>query len=195
LESQDKRFDRRSILKCAAMLGGLHLGGIDGSPALAASQDDAGSARPKEGDVLVRIENGVPVPLSPMDVPERSAPLLVWAMDPATRAVRNGSRLNQIIVMRFEPGELAARTRTRSADGVVAYTAICTHGGCEVVDWLADEKALSCSCHSSLFDPADEATVISGPAPRPLPALPLAVKDRSLVVAAPFTSTVSFESA
>jgi Rieske Fe-S protein len=82
-----------------------------------------------------------------------------------------------------------------AADGVVAYTAICTHSGCEVVDWLADERLLYCSCHSSKFDPKDGARVVDGPAPRSLPALPLKVVDGRLVVAKPFTSRVGFESA
>jgi Rieske Fe-S protein len=37
--------------------------------------------------------------------------------------------------------------------------------------------------------------VVGGPAPRPLPALPLALKDGYLSVAGPFTSIVGFESA
>jgi Rieske Fe-S protein len=37
--------------------------------------------------------------------------------------------------------------------------------------------------------------VVDGPAPRPLPALPLAVADGKLVVAAPFTTRVSFDPA
>jgi len=116
-------------------------------------------------------------------------------MEPASKTVRSGSRLNQIIVLRLAPDALAPRTRARAAEGVVAYTAICTHSGCEVIEWLADERALSCSCHASLFDPADEAIVTTGPAPRSLPALPLAIAGGMIVVAGPFTSEVAFESA
>jgi len=35
--------------------------------------------------------------------------------------------------------------------------------------------------------------VVDGPAPRPLPALPLKIVDGALVVARPFTSPVGFE--
>jgi rieske iron-sulfur protein len=150
--------------------------------------------RPRPGDVLVKAGDVSLTPLKPGDVPERAAPILVWAMDPASRTVRSGSRLNQIILVRLPPEKLAPRTKERAAEGVVAYTAICTHSGCETVDWIAASEVLSCSCHDSLFDPADEAIVLSGPAPRGLPALPLTLSDGQLVVAAPFTSEVSFES-
>jgi len=36
-------------------------------------------------------------------------------------------------------------------------------------------------------------TIVSGPAPRVLPALPLKIVDGTLVVARPFTSRVGFE--
>jgi len=101
--------------------------------------------------------------------------------------------LNAIVLLRLDEASLAAETRARAADGVVAYTAICTHNGCDVDDYIADQFALSCSCHESEFDARDAARVVDGPAPRPLPALPLKVVDGLLVVARPFTSRVGFE--
>ena len=110
-----------------------------------------------------------------------------------SRTVRSGSRLNQLLLLRVDPEKLTALTRTRAADGVIAYTAICTHTGCDVDDWLADEQLLSCPCHFSMFDPKDGGRVVEGPAPRMLPALPLKVVDAKLVVAKPFTAPVGFE--
>ena len=182
-------FDRRALLKMAVGAGI----GVTCRPARADAQAD-NARRPVPGDLLVRADDPSRAPLRPADIPDRAAPLLVWAMDPATGVVRSGSRLNQIIVMRFPPDELKPRTRERSADGVVAYTAICTHSGCETVDWIAGQKALACGCHDSLFDPADEAAVLSGPAPRPLAALPLQTTEGRLTVAAPFSAAISFES-
>ena len=52
---------------------------------------------------------------------------------------------------------------------------------------------LFCSCHESTFDPKDGAKVVDGPAPRPLPALPLKVVDGVLVVAQGFTAPVGYE--
>jgi Rieske Fe-S protein len=115
------------------------------------------------------------------------------AMEPINRAVRSGSRLNQILLLRLAPDKLTAETRARAADGVVAYTSICTHTGCDVDTWLAAEQLLSCPCHDSMFDPKDGARVVDGPAPRVLPALPLKIVDGNLVVAKPFTAPIGFE--
>jgi rieske iron-sulfur protein len=114
-------------------------------------------------------------------------------MDPVDRTVRSGSRLNQVILVRLDPDTLSAETRARSADGVVAYTSICTHTGCDVDDWQPAERLLACQCHFSAFDPRDGAKVVDGPAPRPLPALPLKIVDGMLVVAQPFTAPIGFE--
>ena len=54
----------------------------------------------------------------------------------------------------------------------VAYSAICTHQGC-TVDYK--DGNLACPCHGSVFDPANGAAVIAGPAPRPLPEIPVKV--------------------
>jgi rieske iron-sulfur protein len=59
--------------------------------------------------------------------------------------------------------------------GLVAYSAICTHLGCTVLPSLSEQGYIVCPCHASVFDPAADARVISGPANRPLPALPVEV--------------------
>ena len=156
-------------------------------------QDDPASVRPKEGDLLVKSGDAANTPLTPADIPVGAKHTLAWAMDPADKTVRTGSRLNQLLLVRLAPEALAPETRARAADGVVAYTVICTHNGCDIDDWLAAEQLLSCSCHSSSFDPKDGGRVVDGPAPRVLPALPLKIVDGNLVVAKPFTSPVGYE--
>ena len=84
--------------------------------------------------------------------------------------VRNQSRLNLVILARFDPAELTEETRARSAEGVVAYSGICTHQGCPVNAWSKDRNAFVCSCHGSVFNPRNGAEVMVGPAPLPLPA-------------------------
>jgi rieske iron-sulfur protein len=160
---------------------------------LSAEQDDQASVRPKEGDLLVKSGDSNKSPLTPGDIQRGAMQTLAWAMDPADRTVRSGTRLNQVLLLRLDPDRLTAETQSRAADGVVAYTVICTHNGCDIDDWLADEQILSCSCHSSSFDPKDGARVVDGPAPRALPALPLKIVDGTLVVAKPFTARVGFE--
>jgi len=177
---------RRTLLK-----GGLTLG-LTWRATTAPAQDDPASLRPREGDVLVRM-SGPRVPLGPADIANNARQTMAWAMDLEANVVRSGSRLNQVLLLRFDATELSAETRARAADGVVAYTAICTHNGCDVEDWLAADRQLSCACHESIFDPRDGARVIDGPAPRGLPALPLKVVGGRLVVAAPFTARVGFE--
>src|SRR2546422_2139264 len=179
--------DRRQALKA-----GLGLG-LTLTSRLGTSQDDPASVRPKESDLLVKMGDSEKTALTPADIPLGAMQTLAWAMDPADHTVRSGSRLNQLLLLRFDPEKLAPETRSRSADGVVAYTLICTHNGCDIDDWLAGDQNLSCSCHSSTFDPKDGAKVVDGPAPRPLPALPLKVVDGKLVVAKPFTARVGFE--
>src|SRR5262245_512636 len=106
--------------------------------------------------------------------------------------VRNASRLNLVVLARFDPAALTDETRAHAADGVVAYSAICTHQGCPVNMWSKDRKGFVCSCHGSVFDPFNGGEVIVGPAPRSLPALALKVKDGVIVVASTFSGRVGF---
>lgn len=152
---------------------------------------EARSARPGPGDLLVRHGDTPASPLTAADIAAGTI-TLAWPMA-ADGTVRNGSRLNRVVVVRLDPGALAGRTRTRAADGIVAYSAVCTHTGCEVGSFLADEQTLYCECHQSRFDPRDEARVTDGPAPRSLPALPLAIAEGRLTVSGPFSSRPGFE--
>jgi rieske iron-sulfur protein len=104
--------------------------------------------------------------------------------------VRNQSRLNLVILARFDPATLAEETRARSAEGVVAYSGVCTHQGCPVNMWSKDRNAFVCSCHASVFDPRKAAEVIGGPAPRPLPSLALKAADGTVAVASTFDARV-----
>jgi cytochrome b6-f complex iron-sulfur subunit len=62
----------------------------------------------------------------------------------------------------------------------VAYSAVCTHQGCTVA---YKNGQLACPCHGSVFDPADGAAVIAGPAPKPLAEIPVKVKGGDVVKA------------
>ena len=55
--------------------------------------------------------------------------------------VRNETPLNLVILARFDPGALSEETRARAAEGVVAYSAVCTHQGCPVNMWSKDLDA------------------------------------------------------
>ena len=100
--------------------------------------------------------------------------------------VRNDSRLNLVILARFDPAELSEETRAR----VVAYSAICTHQTCPVSAWSKDRSAFACSCHGSLFNPKNGAEILKGPAQVPLAALGLKVVDGTVAAASTFSGQV-----
>lgn len=60
-------------------------------------------------------------------------------------------------------------------DEVVAFSRRCTHAGC-LVNYDPREKVMACPCHGSRFDPAQGAAVLDGPAPSPLPEIPVQVE-------------------
>ena len=69
-----------------------------------------------------------------------------------------------------------------AADGIVAYSKICTHAGCAISLYRyplfqphEPTPALVCPCHYSTFDPAAGGKVTFGPAGRKLPMLPLTI--------------------
>jgi rieske iron-sulfur protein len=157
-----------------------------------ADEEDAKRERPQPGDLLVKI-GGDPAPLAAKDVPQGGPQILAWPFDPAGKTVRDGSRLNKVLLLRLDPAGFDEATKARAVDGVVAYSAICPHAGCEVSRWLAPVQHLECPCHFSQYDPKAGGAVIGGPAPRPLPALPLKTVDGRLAVARPFTARAGFQ--
>lgn len=72
-----------------------------------------------------------------------------------------------------DSGKSAVLVHLESGD-FVAYSAVCTHAGCEVA---YNKGQLACPCHGSVFDPAKGAAVVSGPANRPLPEIPVEARD------------------
>ena len=60
----------------------------------------------------------------------------------------------------------------------VAYSAVCTHQGCTVA---YQGGQLACPCHGSVFDPASGGAVVTGPATRPLPEIPVKVQGGEVV--------------
>lgn len=69
------------------------------------------------------------------------------------------------------------------AEGLVAFSKICTHAGCPVGLYQPTTEELFCPCHQSVFDAGDGARPTAGPATRPLPRLGLAVDDEGYVIA------------
>jgi Rieske Fe-S protein len=153
--------------------------------------EDLKKLRPQAGDMLVfSAEDRQGQILTPQDVPLGGPPVIAYPMDAATQTVRNGSRLNRILVVHFALEVFTAQTRAVAVNGIVAYSAVCTHTGCDVFGWNDEDKYFVCPCHSSMFDPKDRARVINGPAPRPLALLPLQLIDDKIAVAGAFSGRV-----
>jgi rieske iron-sulfur protein len=80
---------------------------------------------------------------------------------------------------------------TADPTGLVAFSAICTHLGCTVLDTLTGDQLIICPCHGSEFNPAQGAAVVRGPAGRPLPSLPITIaSDGAVTVAGGFSGPV-----
>jgi nitrite reductase/ring-hydroxylating ferredoxin subunit len=159
----------------------------------AGAQSDGARMRPQEGDLLVRSGSPDLIPLMPQSLSPDGFPMMALPYDPVAKLVRDGSRLNKILLLRLESSGLNEPTAQRAAEGVVAYSAICPHTGCEVVSWHADSQLLECPCHNSLYDPKAGARVVSGPTPRGLAALPLRLANGNLEVAHPFIGRLGIQ--
>jgi Rieske Fe-S protein len=140
-----------------------------------AQTPDAEEERPHEGDSLVFAGGSrAGEVIAPQDVPLGGPQVFAY----------------QVLLVRLDPADLTTQTRERAADGIVAYSAVCSHTGCDVNGWLERTRTLHCECHDSEFNPADAANVEFGPAPRRLSALPLRIAEGALEVAGGFIGRV-----
>jgi len=74
--------------------------------------------------------------------------------------IYNDPSLGPIILIHLDNGKF------------VAYSAICTHAGCQV-QFDPSLKDIVCPCHGAVYDPYHNAQVIGGPAPYPLQNVPI----------------------
>jgi ubiquinol-cytochrome c reductase iron-sulfur subunit len=89
------------------------------------------------------------------------------------------------IIIKFAPGELQPPTVLNwTVQGIVAYSKICTHVGCPVALYEQTTHHILCPCHQSTFDATKGAQVLFGPAPRPLPQLPITTDAQGYLIAA-----------
>ena len=112
-----------------------------------------------------------------------AGPIEAFPVDPASGTLRRANRLNRLIALRLDPAEMDEPTRARSADGILVYSAICTHRACTVNSWMPEQRHLRCHCHLSEFAALSEGSVKGGPARRQLPMVPLGLDDDGFVVA------------
>ena len=107
----------------------------------------------------------------------------------------NGQAVDQTVLIRLSPGPLPEPTmpgrESWSPEGYVAYSKLCTHLGCPVGLYEQQLELLVCPCHQSMFKIREGAIPTFGPAPRPLPQLPLMFnQDGYLVAQGPYDQAV-----
>ncbi|MCC7253959.1 Rieske (2Fe-2S) protein [Hyphomicrobium sp.] len=173
---------RRTLIQGLAVSGCLAATGyLVCSPA--ESAQDARSSKPQPGDQFVFMtgdkEGHVVVP---DDVKVGEAPLLVYPKDPGTEKIL-ASRGNLLMLMRVNADDLDPSTKPHAAEGIVAYSAICTHEGCPISGQHENPRMAICNCHGSTFDIGNNGKVVQGPATRRLAMLPVTITDGTLVVA------------
>jgi ubiquinol-cytochrome c reductase iron-sulfur subunit len=87
---------------------------------------------------------------------------------------------DQTVLIRVQTDNLTTEKgrETWAPEGYVAYSKVCTHLGCPVGLYEQELELLVCPCHQSMFNVRNGAVPQFGPAPRPLPQLPLYIDDQ-----------------
>ncbi len=121
----------------------------------------------KPGDVLVYAEGG-----------NAGASIMASSMKVGDAVLaypsgKSSNPANLVQLIKLDEAAFRPPTDTSLTDkGFAAYSAICTHLGC-TVSWTRnaespDASVTECHCHGSIFNPAQGAKVMGGPAPIPL---------------------------
>jgi rieske iron-sulfur protein len=145
--------DRRKFLQAIAL---AILATLSPQTATADDENPANEMRPQTGDLFVSEDDEKKI-ISPNDLWLNQQPLEAFPYDPKNKIVRDGSRLNRVLLVKLDLKTLGETTRERAApDGIVAYSGICTHQGCPVTGWINDQgtQVMKCFCHNSEYDTA-----------------------------------------
>jgi rieske iron-sulfur protein len=184
---------RRDLLRVSTSVGMGIAGAFGLTRNLAFGSTSPAKEPAKAGDILVvAFGQDKNTFITVDDVPPGGSPVtLAWPWDGKTETVRSDRARNLVLLIRARQDSwYSAAERPHTVSGVAAYSATCTHLCCPTSNWTmvgVPRGALLCTCHRSRFDPWDGARVIDGPAPRPLPILPLTVDQHNrLVVKAGF---------
>jgi len=155
---------------------------------LANAAEDPASLRPQPGDHLVfTTGENAGKSITAADLEIGAKPALAYPKDPVSGIIRDGGRFNVLTVSRLEESLISDETKPLAADGVVAYSAICTHNGCIITENNDTHHEIVCGCHGSTFDVGANGKIIVGPATRRLAILPLKMADGNVTVAAGFS--------
>jgi len=172
---------RRDVLKCGLMLvGATALGTVGGSlPAFAAG--GAGDQPQPPGAPMSHdgfVYNDGPKKGEDVKTAEivlEAPPISVQAKDSVTGKVRESEK-SRVLLYRVKADTIPIEWRGDSADGILAYSALCTYDGnlIEPKDWDATNKQFVCSSCQTKYDAVKGAAVVAGPGKRELPQVPIA---------------------
>jgi ubiquinol-cytochrome c reductase iron-sulfur subunit len=123
----------------------------------------------KRGSLLVDL-NGKPVHRTDMQVGG-----ILTVFPKGKQRTTTAQAVDQTVLIRVQSTKLVTMKGRGdwAPDGYVAYSKVCTHLGCPVGLYEQELELLVCPCHQSMFNVRDGAFPIFGPAPRPLPQLPI----------------------
>ncbi|HTW08748.1 MAG TPA: Rieske 2Fe-2S domain-containing protein [Acidimicrobiales bacterium] len=83
--------------------------------------------------------------------------------------------------MQARPGQAGFEVKS-AGNGLVCFSKICSHAGCAVSLFNVLSMQLICPCHQSTFNILQDCKPVFGPAPRPLPQLPLGVDTNGYLI-------------
>jgi quinol---cytochrome c reductase iron-sulfur subunit len=100
---------------------------------------------------------------------------IVTVFPEGTENSDRGQAVDQTVLVRISNENFVTQKgrKTWGPKGYVAYSKLCTHLGCPVGLYEQQLQLLVCPCHQSMFNVTNGAVPQFGPAPRPLPQLPL----------------------
>ncbi len=175
---------RRDMLKSTCTLvGATAFVTIGGSlKAFAEPQKDA----PQVGDVFVFTDGpkkGSVVMVD--DVVLDAAPLTVMPKDP-NGAVRDGDNFTTLLY-RVAKEKVPADMANDTVNGVMAYSAVCTHQGCLMTELhkpndVTNAFGFICPCHDAIFDPLQEGKNTAGATSATLAYFPIKSDGGKIVV-------------
>ena len=150
--------DRRNFLRAA-----LALGVVSAATLLlwnlGSNSQVSSTSQPTSSVNAATIANNPPIQDSQSTV-NTQAIANASSIPPDGSLIYNDPSLGPIILIHLDNGKF------------VAYSAICTHAGCQV-QFDPSLKDIVCPCHGAVYDPYHNAQVIGGPAPYPLQNVPV----------------------
>ena len=91
------------------------------------------------------------------------------------------------VFYRVSPDKVPADMQNETVEGIMAYSAVCTHQGCMMDEIHKPSEAVNafgiiCPCHDAIFDPLQNGKNTGGATSRTLPHFPIKSDGGKLVV-------------